>query len=201
MGNNSMLICRNCDADLEAQDSDDTTACLKCGLGVVNPADRPAGVQVKTEFLPVILAGGDFTCSCGYTFQPKTYHTVDAKGRPMCRTCAPLSGLAVWQLFCDAADALDEMMQTAAGQRERSLLAQMVAQTAEHFARWRWPQDDAAPVHASELSCQGLAAVQVGSSGVTFHGKPVDGYLGEMRRRGEDHVYGCDQVGHGIADD
>ena len=55
-------------------------------------------------------------------------------------------------------------------------------------------------INATELSCQGLAAVQLDADGPTFYGEPVVGYAAEMRRRGEWHVYGCDLIGHGIAD-
>lgn len=56
-------------------------------------------------------------------------------------------------------------------------------------------------IHARDLSCQGLTLVDRGGDcpGIdppTFHGKSVEGYFEEMRRRGEDHVFSCDRIGH-----
>lgn len=50
---------------------------------------------------------------------------------------------------------------------------------------------------ARHLSCQALQQVEADS--LTLHANPhmpVTGYADEMRRRGEDHVFGCRLVGH-----
>lgn len=49
-------------------------------------------------------------------------------------------------------------------------------------------------MNATELSCQALALLDPLT--LDFHGQPVEGYQAEIRRRGEDHVIGCDVVGH-----
>lgn len=54
-------------------------------------------------------------------------------------------------------------------------------------------------VAARSLSCQGLA--QVDADALTFYGLPLAGYAEEMARRGADHVYGCEPIGHGLPDD
>jgi hypothetical protein len=49
---------------------------------------------------------------------------------------------------------------------------------------------------ASDLSCQGLAAVD--PDRLTHGNLPVQGYAEEMAKRGEGHVYGCELIGHGL---
>jgi hypothetical protein len=60
------------------------------------------------------------------------------------------------------------------------------------------------PVHARDLSCQGLANVDPSYSKPIFRpgvdGQYVIGYAEKMTRLGEGHVYGCDLMGHGIED-
>jgi hypothetical protein len=93
--------------------------------------------------LPVVLGGGpDFACSrCGSGFRPATWH-VERGNRPACRQCALADPeTAVWQLLCDVADHIDQLMQQASDQQQRNLLAQMVAHRADHFSVWRWPEE------------------------------------------------------------
>lgn len=54
-------------------------------------------------------------------------------------------------------------------------------------------------ISARNISCQGLA-LNVDPDVLTFHGTPVTGYADEVARRGEDHIYTCDLIGH-IPDD
>lgn len=56
-------------------------------------------------------------------------------------------------------------------------------------------------VHATGLSCQGLTWIDESIDPPTFHGQIVDGYREEITRRGEDHVYGCELIGHLANDD
>lgn len=49
-------------------------------------------------------------------------------------------------------------------------------------------------VDAEHLSCQGLQSVDPDL--LTFHGDRVLGYAEELARRTEDHVFGCERIGH-----
>ena len=52
-------------------------------------------------------------------------------------------------------------------------------------------------IDASHLSCQGLTYCEDDDNGwVRHHGQLIAGYGREMARRGEDHVYSCNLVGH-----
>lgn len=57
------------------------------------------------------------------------------------------------------------------------------------------PPTPSAHVDARNVSCQGLA-FRVDPDVLTFHGMPITGYAEEMARRTENHVYGCDLIGH-----
>lgn len=141
-----ILICRNpeCGSDWGVQDAEDGE-CLSCGLGVVDPADRPAGHLVPATPLPFVLAGGTHKClDCGRTFAAATY-IVERRCENgvqgfICRYCAHLDvDLTVWQDVCDVADVIDALMMRADDDRQRQLFAGLVGDFAEHFAVWRNP--------------------------------------------------------------
>ncbi|RKF24129.1 hypothetical protein [Micromonospora globbae] len=94
--------------------------------------------------LPVILGGmSPFQCSrCPRVFQPATFH-VEVGVEPICRYCATADAeLAPWQGFCDVMDMVDHVMQQASGRNQRLLLAELAAKYADHFAWWRWPEEE-----------------------------------------------------------
>ena len=52
-------------------------------------------------------------------------------------------------------------------------------------------------VAATDLSCQGLQYCYDDEHGTwRHHGRFVTGYLEEIERRGDDHVHGCELIGH-----
>ena len=53
---------------------------------------------------------------------------------------------------------------------------------------------------ARNLACLALASVDTSTEPPTFNGQPVTGYAEKMERMGEDHVYGCRDVGHGVGE-
>lgn len=94
--------------------------------------------------LPIVVGGmSPFRCDrCGRLFQPATFH-VEPVEDPICRYCAMADDqLSIWQEFCDAADMLDRLMRRAADRSQRLLLAELVAKYSDHFARWRWPEQE-----------------------------------------------------------
>lgn len=141
----TVLACRGCGETWGVETTDDGS-CLNCGLGVVDPSDRPAGVPVPASTLPIGLGGGPhFACDrCGCTFTPPTWHVEIPSGPNrvvfICRSCSLAdSELVAWQLLCDLSDEIDRLMQRADGPDQRRVLAQLIASHAEHFADWRWP--------------------------------------------------------------
>lgn len=86
---------------------------------------------------------------------------------------------------------LDPHIEYVAGKRIRTLTAPAGAVV---------PADvqsavDDPDVNARDLSCQALA-LSVDPDVQTFYGRKVVGYAEEMARRTEDHVFGCEAIGH-----
>lgn len=79
---------------------------------------------------------------CPQVWRPTTWH-VEPGNDPVCRDCALADpALARWQQHCDVSDAIDALMQVATDRRERLLFADLLTQRADHFARWRWPEEE-----------------------------------------------------------
>lgn len=106
-------------------------------------------LPVQGTPLPVMLGGGPVhRCArCARTFTTETYrcvqHLDDDRYRDICRYCADADpDLHHWQAYCDVADAIDTLMRTAPDKAARQLLRAMLTNAAEHFAVWRWPNED-----------------------------------------------------------
>jgi hypothetical protein len=144
----TILICRNpdCGSDWGVQEAENGE-CLNCGLGVADPADRPAGKLVPATELPHVLGGGIQRCAlCERAWSAATYHLErkfgDAGRGAICRYCAHLDvDLTVWQDLCDVADAIDAVMQRCDDARQRHLFGALIAGFASHFSDWRWPDE------------------------------------------------------------
>lgn len=111
------------------------------------------GAEPRT--LPIVLGGGPVhRCGrCAATFTATTWHVIEDRGEhdgrwyhgDICRRCADADPqLHHWQAFCDVADAIDALMQTAPDRHARELLARQLADVADHFAAWRWPDENGA---------------------------------------------------------
>ncbi|MGI5232878.1 hypothetical protein [Actinoallomurus sp. CA-142502] len=113
--------------------------------------DEVLGEQEATD-LPIVLSGGVHRCGrCLLSFSTQTYHVIHDLGTrdghwryaDICRGCATADpALSHWQRLCDVADVIDSLMQVAPDKRTRNLFAAQLKGTADHFARWRWPEDD-----------------------------------------------------------
>lgn len=113
--------------------------------------DEPEGEPVGRS-LPIMLGGATLRCCrCTRPFTAQTWRCVDDYGKhgdahyhgDVCRRCADADPeLRHWSGFCDIADVIDAVMQTAPDKKTRELLAMQIRNAAEHFAAWRWPDEE-----------------------------------------------------------
>ena len=119
---------------------------------VIRAAFGTTSFEKDEVHLPVVLGGmSPFRCDrCGRTFGAATFH-VEPVDDPVCRYCArDDEQLSIWAEFCDVMDWVDQLMQWAGDRRQRLILAEVVAKYADHFARWRWPEEEPADESVSE---------------------------------------------------
>lgn len=102
--------------------------------------------------IPLALGGArPFRCYfCRLPFVPETWHVELPGGDdPVCRRCALENpDLHVWQLQVDIYDQIDRLMQVLPNREARLMHAAFLDGRADHFARWRWPEDE--PLDSAE---------------------------------------------------
>lgn len=116
------------------------TACTDCLA-----TDGSAGPVVKygpSTLLPMSLGGRQprVCCSCDAVWVTVTSNVIwffeDGLTGNVCRTCALADEpTRMWQLLCDASDAIDNLMK-AAPKDKREMLVDSIAQRAQWFSEW-----------------------------------------------------------------
>jgi hypothetical protein len=152
----TVMICRNCERSDGVGDGDGDGTCTSCGLGMIDPADRPAGILVPSDPLPIGLGGiGRKKCSqCARPFIANTYVVVvnipGGSYAPLCRWCVQASPeLNAWQGVCDIADLIDLVMQEAVDAKQRRMFVRQIEHMADHFSEWRQDEDANPPADPS----------------------------------------------------
>lgn len=103
-------------------------------------AGTPPGRDVG---IPITLIGGPLTCHrCHAVTMPTTWVVINAHTpdwhAPICPSCAAADPeLWIWQRLCNLCDQIDDLMVAADDTEQRTVLATLIGQTAEHFVGWR----------------------------------------------------------------
>lgn len=104
-------------------------------------------MTMSLEELPITL-GGDgiehcWMCNAEERVHPSKWRIVTSRGY-VCARCTktrdPL--LAPVQAHCDIVNAIDDLLRRFDDREDRGVQVRLIDRTLEHFANWRWPDQD-----------------------------------------------------------